>query len=116
MMVDEVLEKYKEWIQDERPFKEPHDVCNIPIIKDKEIYRNYFIPALIKRGGIPKKDLEDGVTYIGNHRRCQEARWDKKIEKFIYQRYKFGQYFEDTCNHFEDDDNFALFVPIRKKQ
>jgi hypothetical protein len=27
-------------------------------------------------------------------------------------RTKFQNVFEDTCNHFEDDDGFALFVPI----
>jgi hypothetical protein len=27
-------------------------------------------------------------------------------------RYKFG-WRKDECNHFEDDDGFALFVPIK---
>jgi hypothetical protein len=27
-------------------------------------------------------------------------------------RYKFG-WMEDDCNHFEDDDGFALFIPIK---
>lgn len=39
--------------------------------------------------------------------------WNEKENKFDYVRYKFGYYW-DECNHFEDDDGFALFVPLRK--
>jgi hypothetical protein len=71
------------------------------------------IKKLIKAGAIPKKDLIDGALYIGEHRIANEAKWDAKEKQFRYQRYKFGNWYEDTCNHFEDDDGFALFVPIK---
>lgn len=97
-----------------KPFNDPIDVPFIPIV-DNELYKSYYIPKLINAGAIPKKDLINGQTYIGNHRRCSEAKWDEEKNKFIYKRYKFNMYFDDTCNHFEDDDGFALFVPIKIK-
>lgn len=63
---------------------------------------------------ILKKDLEDGVYYIGDHRIASIAQWDAKAQQFLYMRYKFGDTFVDSCNHFEDDNGFALFVPLRK--
>jgi hypothetical protein len=36
---------------------------------------------------------------------------DLKENVFEHWRYKFG-FRLDTCNHFEDDNGFALFVPI----
>jgi hypothetical protein len=38
--------------------------------------------------------------------------WDG--EKFTYQRYKFGFTFPEKINHFQDDDGYDLFVPIKK--
>ena len=113
MEKEEILLEYKAWLEDNRPFLEPWNVCEIPIIKDPQVYKDYFVPVLIKRGGIPKKDLEDGCVYIGKHRNCTEATWNKDLNKFVYVRYKFGSTFLDNCNHFEDDDGFALFVPIK---
>ncbi len=63
-------------------------------------------------GAIPKKDLVHGQIYIGEHRNTTIARWNQETNKFVHMRYKFG-WREDDCNHFEDDDGFALFVPIR---
>ena len=73
-------------------------------------WKDYYVPKLIEAGAIPKKDLIEGQYYIGNHRRANVAKWNGK--EFIYNREKFGNVFEDKCNHFEDDDGFALFVPI----
>ena len=75
-------------------------------------YQNYILPALIRCGAIPKKELEIGTSYVGRHRNAKIATWDG--EHFIYDRLKFGITFQDTCNHFEDDDNFSLFVPIKE--
>jgi hypothetical protein len=93
-------------------FEQPHDVPNIPKVP-KEEYEEFYLPRLINAGAIPKKDLIDGQVYIGNHRRCNIARWNKELNKFEYWRQKFGGTFIDTCNHFEDDDGYALFVPIK---
>jgi hypothetical protein len=92
-------------------FKKPEDVPAIPVV-NKEEYKEFYIPKLIEAGGIPKKDLVDGQYYVGEHRRARIAKWDAAKDVFVYWRYKFADIYEDRCNHFEDDDGYALFVPI----
>lgn len=101
----------EDWLKME-PFKEVKDIPELPVV-DKEEWENFFIPILIKCGAIPKKNLKDDVWYVGDHRNCQIAKWDINKNKFHHLRYKFG-YRWDDCNHFEDDDGYALFVPIRE--
>lgn len=93
-----------------QPFKTPLDVPGIPVV-DKQRYQEYFVPKLIEAGAIPKKDLVDGEYYVGNHRCTSIAKWNEKENKFEYWKWEFFPLWDD-CNHFEDDDNFALFVPI----
>lgn len=93
-------------------FETPYDVPDIPKV-DTEKYKNFYVPKLINAGAIPKKDLIDNQVYIGNHRRCTIARWNAKDNVFEYWRNKFGAWFYDNCNHFEDDNGYALFVPIK---
>ena len=57
-----------------------------------------------------KKDLEVGQEYWGYCRNSDKAIWTGK--EFEYKRYKFGSYYTDTINHFEDDDGYDLFVPV----
>jgi hypothetical protein len=89
----------------------PEDVPTLPVVDEKE-WKEYYVPRLIDAGAIPKKDLIHGQVYIGNHRNTDVARWNQDTNKFDHMRYKFG-WIKDDCNHFEDDDRFALFVPIR---
>lgn len=96
-----------------KPFKTIDDIPNIPILDNSNDYKEYVIKNFIRCGAIPKKDLIIGKTYIGNCRNSNEAVWNGK--QFIYKRSKFGILFEDTINHFEDDDGFDLFVPIKEK-
>ena len=91
------------------PFETPDDVPDLPHT-DPDTWRDYYVPKLIQAGAIPKKDLIVGQEYIGNHRQTTRAKWNGK--EFVYTRQKFNAVFDDTCNHFEDDDGFALFVPI----
>jgi hypothetical protein len=93
-----------------KTFKTPQDVPEIPRVGEKE-YLEYYIPKLIEAGAIPKNDLEDGGFYLGDHRRAKIGKWNAKENVFEHWRYKFG-FRLDTCNHFEDDNGFALFVPI----
>lgn len=95
------------------PFND--DVDKIPSLPkiDKEEYDTIIVPNLIRCGAIPKKDLIIGETYIGDCRNTNEATWNG--EKFIYKRYKFGSTYEDSINHFEDDDGYDLFVSIKIK-
>ena len=105
-------ERLKEYWENLKPFNEPRDVPTLPVV-GKKIFDEYYVPKLIAAGGIPKKDLVDGQVYIGRHRICTVAKWNKEKNIFEYWRYKFGATFIDTCNHFEDDNDFALFVPIK---
>jgi hypothetical protein len=94
------------------PFLEVWDVPQIPVVP-KEEFMEFYVPRLIAAGAIPKKDLVDQQVYIGNHRRCTIARWNATENHFDYWRNKFGCIFLDNCNHFEDDNGYALFVPIK---
>lgn len=60
---------------------------------------------------IAKKDLKHGHLYRGTCRNAEEAMWDAERNCFVYERHKFGDVYEDTCNHPEDDDGYDLFVP-----
>jgi hypothetical protein len=93
-------------------FETPDDVPQIPQVP-KEEYEEFYVPKLIEAGAIRKKDLIDQQIYIGSHRRCTIAKWDTPTNKFMYWRNKFGCVFIETCCHFEDDDGYALFVPIK---
>lgn len=95
-----------------KPFNNPEDVPDIPTT-DTKIYQEYYVPKLIKAGAIPKDQLIDGQYYIGEHRRCTVGRWNKEKNVFEYNRTKFNMVYIDKCNHFQDDDGYALFVPIR---
>ena len=60
---------------------------------------------------IPKNELVVGDTYSGICRNADEAVWNGK--KFTYDRYKFGSCFKEDINHFEDDDGYDVFVPMK---
>ena len=98
------MEKY--WMN-LKPFKTEEDVPALPKMDE------FYVKRLIELGAIPKKDLENGVWYYGNYRNTDLGKWNAKTEKFDHYRMKFG-WRTDDCNHFEDDDGYALFVPIRK--
>lgn len=63
---------------------------------------------------IPKSELIIGNTYSGYCRNASKATWDGK--KFHYTRHKFGVSFEETINHYEDDNesDIDVFVPIKE--
>ena len=101
----------KEYWENMEPFTEPYDVPSLPQVS-KEEWENFYVPHLIRCGAIPKDELEVGAAYYGDCRNASEAVWDG--EKFTYQRYKFGFTFPEKINHFQDDDGYDLFVPIKK--
>ncbi len=108
---EERKKRVKEYWENLPKFKNPDNVPELPNVDEKE-WKEFYVPKLIEAGAIPKKDLIGGQIYIGEHRRTTIARWNQEKNHFDYMRYKWG-WFEDVCNHFEDDDGFALFVPIR---
>ena len=103
-----VLNYWKE----RKPFRDEDDIPPIPIVLPKD-YEEIIVPNIIRCGGIPKDKLIVGKTYIGDCRNATEAVWDG--EKFTYMRTKFGSTYPETINHFQDDDGYDLFVPLRIK-
>ena len=85
----------------------------IPQCENKE--EELFVQEeLIKHGAIPLDKLEVGKTYIGHCRNANEAVW--MGDHFVYQRYKFGFTFPEKINHFQNDNGYDLFLPIRLKE
>jgi len=74
----------------------------------------FVLKTLIRCGAIPKNKLIDGKEYIGNCRNASKATWDAKRNVFVYMRNKFGSVFPEDINHFEDDNGYDLFVPIKE--
>jgi hypothetical protein len=107
----QVVKKERERWKTLKRFNEPNDIPPIPVV-DNEEYTEFFIPKIIELGGIPKKDLIDGEYYVGKHRCTRIAKWNKKDNVFNYWKFEFAPCWDD-CNHFEDDNGFALFVPLR---
>lgn len=79
--------------------------------KDEE---KFVQDTLIAHGAIPLEQLEIGKTYIGECRNAGEAVW--LGDEFEYQRYKFGCRFLEKINHFQNDDGYDVFVPIKVKE
>lgn len=109
---EERIKEIKELWDNLKPFENEEQVPDLPKV-DTEEWKNRYVPKLIACGAIPKKNLVHGKYYIGNHRIARIAQWDAEKQKFLYWRHKF-RFFIDNCNHFEDDNGFALFVPIRE--
>ena len=97
-------------LQTMKPFTD--DYIPEPPITTPELYQNYVIPNFIRCGAIPKDKLVVGKTYFGSCRNADKAIW--LGDKFEYTRNKFGASYQEKINHFEDDDGFDLFVPIRE--
>lgn len=91
-----------------KPFKKSTDVPSLP-----NPLTDFYTKRIIELGGIPKSELKDDQWYYGNFRNSDFGKWDANKSVFHHIRYSFNWYW-DECNHFEDDDRFALFVPLRE--
>lgn len=96
-----------------KKFETVYDIPNLPIV-DKQEWECFYVPKLIEAGAIPKKDLQHNKYYTGKCRNTQLAIWDKVNQKFHYERNKYNTMVKETINHFEDDDGYDLFIPIKK--
>ena len=101
-----------EYWKNRKPFKDEDDIPPIPIVQPKD-YQDIIIPNIIRCGGIPKDELIVGETYIGDCRNASEAVWNG--DRFTYMRTKFGTTYPEDINHFQDDDGYDVFVPIKLK-
>jgi hypothetical protein len=107
----------KEYWESLKHFENEHDIPDIPLCRtdeEKAFYKDVIVPNLIRCGAIAKKDLEVGSWYLGDTRNTTHARWNGT--EFEYLRFKWGNSFLDTINHFEDDNDYAIFVPIKKEE
>lgn len=108
---EERIKKVIEYWDTRPPFKDHNDVPPIPLVSD-ELYKEHIIPNIIRCGGIPKSQLVKGATYEGDCRNASKAVWNGKT--FVYERHKFYDTFDEEINHFEDDDGYDVFVPLKK--
>lgn len=100
--------RIKEYWMELKPFNVAEDIPNLP-----KNLNEFYINKLIELGSIPKNKLTNEFWYYGNYRITNYGRWDEKNQVFHIIRFKFNQHFMEQCNHFENDDGFALFVPLR---
>ena len=89
------------------------DVPTLPRVEEQE-WKEFYVPRLIKAGAIPLVELQDGAVYEGDHRCGKVARWHEEKQEFEYPDWEFNVKTTARCNHFENDDGFALFVPLKK--
>jgi hypothetical protein len=102
-----------DYLEHMEPFENEDRIPHIPTILSKEEYEKYLVSNFIRCGAIPKSKLIDGQEYIGDCRNSRKAIWVADKNQFKYMRYKFGSTYEEYINHFEDDNGFDLFVPIK---
>ena len=100
----------EEYWQNLKPFQTVNDIPDLPVV-DKDEWVNFYVPILIRCGAIPKKDLIIGKKYAGACRNSDYGVWNGLT--FTYKRGKFGTYYTEEINHFEDDDGYDLFVPLK---
>ena len=101
-----------EYWKTRKPFKDEDDIPGVPIVLPMD-YNEIIIPNIIRCGGIPKEELVFGKTYVVRCRNASEAVWNGN--RFTYMRTKFGDTYPEDINHFEDDDGYDVFVPIKLK-
>jgi hypothetical protein len=105
------IKKYHEHLDNQKPFEYSYDVPRIPRY-DRQEDMDQFIEKLIKLGAIPLTNLEVDEWYYGNNRNATLGKWNG--ENFDHLNSSFNNYFWDTSEHFQNDNGFALFTPIRK--
>lgn len=105
------LVKFWENYQRKSNFETEDDIPSLPAWSEGDM-KQYVWPKLIQYGAIPIDQLIVGHKYLGCCRNAHEAIW-KENNKFEYLRYKFGCEFPEEINHFQDDNGYDLFVPIK---
>jgi hypothetical protein len=79
---------------------------HVPNPVTPEVLKKYYDAGIVQ-----KKDLVAGEYYWGKCRNASLAMWTGK--HFVYLRTKFGDVFDETIRHIEDDDGADVFVPIK---
>ena len=108
------------WNKRTKKFETVEDIPNIPCFNEKTIakakeYMEFIQQKMIELGAIPKDALVDKHTYLGNCRNAHKAVWHAGLDGgvFVYERTKFGCTYPEEINHFQDDNGYDVFVPIK---
>jgi len=106
-----IFKKYHDYLSNKKPFEHSYDVPKIPHFDDVEDQKQ-FNNLLILLGAIPISQLEIGEWYYGNNRNTTLGKWNGK--NFDHLNSSFNNFFWDSSEHFQKDNGYALFTPIRK--
>ena len=93
-----------------KKFEKIDDIPEFPRCKSLTEYK-LLVRKYLECGAIAKKDLILGGWYIGQSRSTGIAQWIGS--EFIFIRHKMDGRYIDSINHFEDDDNYDLFIPFK---
>lgn len=63
---------------------------------------------------IPKGKLKNGSCYLCEARNFEVGQWDAENDSFMYLRYKFGDYFYDWEQHWDDGPPYGTARPLRE--
>lgn len=107
-MLEHVIQGFKNM----NIFKDVDNIPDIPRV-DEKTYEEIIVPNLIRCGALPKSELQTGKVYEGKSRNTNQAMW--VVDHFVYKKHQFGMEFYEKMNHFEDDDGYDVFVPLRIK-
>lgn len=101
---------YSKWDSDYR-FTSVKDIPELPET-DEETYNSYYLPRLISRGAIEKKDLISSSVYLGKGKNTTIAKWNSNSEVFEYiiMDLNLNKVIE-SCYHFQDGIK-NIFIPI----
>lgn len=102
-------EQWLEYYRNHEPYTKDSYI-EIPNFTDKDWYIKEVVPVLIEKGLIPKDKLQVSHWYSGCCRNAHQAQWDGK--KFWYKRYKFGDTFNESIDHFDSKTPFDVFIPL----
>jgi hypothetical protein len=105
------------WKKRTKRFETPEDIPVIPsfnenLVPEARKYTEFIQQKMIELGAIPKDRLIVGHEYLGDCRNAHKAIW-KENGRFEYMRTKFGCTYPEEINHFQDDDGYDVFTPIK---
>ena len=113
--INNYIQKWAKFLDERIEHFDEENMCYISVPRCNNKDEEEFVQnTLIKHGAIPLHNLEVGKTYIGECRNASEAVWQG--DKFEYMRTKFGTTYPEKINHFQNDDGYDVFVPIKVKK
>lgn len=80
---------------------------NLPKLIPFELYHELYLKGIIR-----KQNLRKNTYYFGTCRNAEVAFWNGY--EFTYMRTKFGSIFPENIKHMEDDNNYDVFIPLKK--